>query len=183
MNSLDYLLILPLIYFAFRGFKNGIIHEFLSIAGLVLAIFFSFFYMDTLADSFAIIFKQDSPYLPFFTGSILFIGVLIATHILSRALWGAFKFLHLNFLNRIFGVMFGLIKGGVLLSAILLFFAYIDIPGPDARSNSLLYPHLIDLAPLAYDFIASILPGIEEFRTTLEKSFQNQEFLDEFFKK
>jgi membrane protein required for colicin V production len=139
--------------------------------------------MNTLADSFVIIFKQDSPYLPFFTGSILFIGVLIATHMISRALWGALKFLHLNFINRFFGVIFGVVKGGFLLSAILLFFAHIDLPGASARTNSLLYPHLIDLAPMIYDFIASNFPSIEELRITLEKSIQNQDYLNEFFEK
>ncbi len=181
MNSLDYLLILPLVYYAYRGVKNGIIHEVLGIVGLILAVFFAFFYMDTLADSFAIIFKRDSPYLPFFTGTLLFIGVLIGTHIVSRSLWGLFKFLKLNFINRFFGALFGLLKGGILISALLLFMANIDLPGPVARNNSLFYPYLIDLAPYTYDLIASTFPGLDDFRATLKQSMQNQDFLNEFF--
>lgn len=181
MTSLDYLFILPLVYFAFQGFKNGIIHEVLSLVGLALAVFFAFFYMEPLAESIGFIFRQDSSYLPFITGSILFIGVLIGVHLVSRTLTTFFKIIHLNFLNRGLGILFGTLKGGIFLSAILLLFAAIDLPGSATRNSSLFYPYIINLAPVTYDIIASAFPGIDEFKNTLEMSIQNQDFINEFF--
>src|SRR5690625_7700146 len=46
MNILDLLILLPIAFFAYRGFKNGLIREVLGIVGIVLGVFLAFRYMD-----------------------------------------------------------------------------------------------------------------------------------------
>ena len=49
MNALDLILIFPLIWAGFRGFKNGLITEVVSIAALVGGIYLALHYTDNIA--------------------------------------------------------------------------------------------------------------------------------------
>ena len=56
MNWLDIVLAIPLLWFMYKGFRNGLIIELASLAALILGIYvalhFSFYVKDYLVDSF-----------------------------------------------------------------------------------------------------------------------------------
>jgi len=50
MNILDALILLPIGYFAYKGFMAGLIQEVLSIAGIILGVFVTFAYMKPFSE-------------------------------------------------------------------------------------------------------------------------------------
>jgi len=171
MNALDFLIILPVAYFAYKGFTAGLIQEVLGIVGIILAIFITFAYMKPVSDIIAPLFDGgDTPTI--IAGLILFIGTIAVVQGIGYAVRRFLEIIHLNFINRLAGLLFGALKSAIVISGFLWLFAGFNMPADETRNESLTYPVVISLAPAAYNMIAAVIPGIENFIETLEESIQ-----------
>lgn len=172
MNLLDFLILIPICYFCYRGFINGIIKEVLSIAGIILAVFMTFQYMDPLSTVIKPLFNEKAGYIPFISGAMIFIGTISLVQLVAFLMKKFLETINLNFINRFTGLAFGFLKGGIMVSAILLILAGFNLPSKQARDQSLAYPYIIYLAPEAYNAIALMYPGAEDFSQTIEKTLE-----------
>ncbi len=172
MNLLDILILLPIAYFCYRGFMNGVIKEVLSIAGIILAVFFTFQYMEPVGNLIRPLFEEQSSIIPFVSGLIIFIGTVVLVNLIAFLSKKFLETIKLNFVNRMAGLGFGFLKSGIVVSAILLILAGFNLPSQQAREDSAAYPYIIYLAPWAYDAVATIWPGAENFTDTIENTLR-----------
>jgi membrane protein required for colicin V production len=172
MNLLDILILLPIAWFAFKGFTSGLVKEVLSIVGIILALFLTFRYMDAVSILLRPFFEEGSDYMPLIAALILFIGTLSAVHFIAYLTKKFLETIKLSALNKALGMIFGGLKAGLVVSGILLLMAGFNMPGEDSRQKSLLYPYVIYLAPTAYNIVAAVYPGAENFITTVENTLQ-----------
>lgn len=180
MNLLDFLILLPIAYYCFRGFKNGLLQEVFSIIGIILGVFLTFRYMEYVSSYISPYFEEGASYIPFISATIIFVGTLVVVNVaayLGRKLLETVK---LNMLNRLAGAFFGILKSGIIISAILLILAGFNIPSQQSREASLSYPYIIYLAPWSYDVIATIYPGAENFTSTVQKTLQQYNPIEQF---
>jgi membrane protein required for colicin V production len=180
MNILDFLILLPIAYFGYRGFRNGLIREVLSIIGIILAVFLTFHYMDEISSYIQPFFEADASYVPFIAALLIFIGTLIIVNVIAHLAQKVLETVHLNVINRIAGLAFGALKCGIIISALLLVVAGFNIPSEQTRNESVSYPHVIYLAPWAYDTVATVYPGAKDFVQTVQKSFENHNPIPNF---
>ncbi|HKK44788.1 MAG TPA: CvpA family protein [Balneolaceae bacterium] len=184
MNLLDILILLPIAYFCYRGFTNGLIKEVLSIVGIILAVFLTFQFMDPVSAAIRPLFAEKASFIPFISGIIIFVGTLAIVNLIAYLSKKILQTIKLNFINRLAGLGFGFLKSGIIVSAILLILAGFNIPSKQARNESVTYSYVIYLAPWAYDSVAAVYPGAEDFSTTIRKTLkqynpiQNFPFLD-----
>jgi membrane protein required for colicin V production len=151
MNLLDFCILIPILYFCYRGIRIGFIGEILGIGGIILAVFLTFRYMDNAAGIISSFTGSEPNYLPFVAGAIIFIGTLIVLQIIAFLLKRFLQLIRLNTINRILGLFFGLLKGGIIVSAILILLAGFNQPSKQVRDQSLSYSYIIYLAPWAYN--------------------------------
>lgn len=175
MNLLDFLIFIPVLYFCYRGVRNGLIGEALGIAGIIIGVYLTFYYMNEMADLIRPYIEGDPNYLPFLAGAIIFFGTLIALQILALLLSRFLKMIKLNIVNRILGFFFGLLKGGIIVSAILLLLAGFNQPSQESREESLTYSYVIYLAPWAYNAVAT-----ENFSRTIQNTLNKYKPIDNF---
>ncbi|MDX1618292.1 MAG: CvpA family protein [Balneolaceae bacterium] len=180
MNLLDLLIVIPLFYFSYRGFVNGIIKEVLSIVGIMLAVFLTFEYMDPVSILVRPFFEDNASFVPFVSGGILFIGTVAAVQLVAFLSKKFLEAINLNFINRLSGMAFGFLKSGILVSAILLLLAGFNLPSERARDNSIAYSSIIYLAPLTYDLVATIYPGAENFTDTIQNTLDKNNPIQNF---
>lgn len=173
MNILDFLILLPIAYFGYRGFRNGIISEVLSIIGIILGVFLTFQYMEEVSSYIQPFFDAEASYVPFVAALLIFIGTLIVVNLIAHLTQKVLETIHLNFLNRLAGLAFGALKCGIIISALLLMTAGFGIPSEQTRKESLSYPHVIYLAPWAYDSVAAIYPGAKDLVQTIQQNFED----------
>jgi len=154
MNYIDLILLIFLLWSAYRGFRNGLIIEVASIAALILGIFgaikFSFMTSDFLVEKF----EMTTKYLPLISFAITFVVIVIVVHLLAKALDKLVKAIALGFINRLFGILFGVVKTLFILSIILVILNTIDrktkfLP-EDKIEESLLYNPISAFAPLIF---------------------------------
>lgn len=180
MNLLDFLILLPIAYFCYRGFVNGIIKEVLSIVGIILAVFLTFQYMDAVGNAISPLFEPKASFVPFVSAVIIFILTLAIVHLVAYLSRKFLETIKLNFVNRLSGAAFGFLKSGIIVSAILLMLAGFNFPSQEARQESATYPYIIYLAPWTYDTVATIYPGAEDFTATVQKTLEQYNPIENF---
>lgn len=180
MNLLDLLIVLPIAFFAYRGFKNGLIREVLSIVGIVLSVFLTFRYMDEAGTYIQPYIENNAAYVPFIAAFIILIGTLVAVNIVAVLARKLLETIQLNFINRATGLAFGALKCGIIISALLLMAAGLNMPSQEVREESTSYPYIICLAPWAYDTVATVYPGAEDFAETVRKTLDRHNPITNF---
>lgn len=153
MNWLDIVLAIPLLWFTYKGLKNGFIIELASLASLILgiyvALYFSFYTEDYLLRNFDI----NDRYISILSFGITFIIVAIVVYLIGKLIHRLVNIIALGLLNRLAGGIFGFLKAALILSVLLYF-----LNGFDPGSN-LLKPEIKERSYL-YDPIQSIVPKI-----------------------
>jgi membrane protein required for colicin V production len=157
MNYIDIILIVPLLWAAYRGFTKGLIIEVASLAALILGIWgaikFSWFTSELLVEKF----EMTTQYLHLISFSITFVAIVIAVHLLARVLDKLAKLVALGLVVRVTGAIFGVIKIAFVLSIILVIINTADrskgiLPTKEVE-GSLLYKPISGFAPSIFPYL------------------------------
>ncbi len=175
MNLLDFLIIIPILFFCFRGVKNGLIGELLGIIGLIAAVYLTFQYMGEAAEIIRPLFNEGHAYIIFIAGALIFFVTLILAQLLDYFSAKFLNLVKLQTINRILGFFFGLLKGAIIVSAILIILAGFQVPSEQLREESVTYSYVIYLAPWAYNTVAT-----ENFTETIEETFEKYKPIEDF---
>lgn len=174
MNLLDLIILVPLLLFAFRGFKTGLVRELFGVAGLVLAVFFAFQYMGELSVYLRVQLETEIAFVPYFSFGIIFLLVMLAIQILIYFVEGVLKITFLSLPNRLFGSAFGALKVGLVISVILLLFSGFSLPEDEVITESVFYPYIINLAPETYNTVAKIYPGASNYLDAVQGLWEDR---------
>ncbi|MEX0639002.1 MAG: CvpA family protein [Balneolaceae bacterium] len=172
MNWLDITILLPLVWFAYKGFTKGLVREVFGIAGMVIAVYSAFTWMDELALRLEPFSSASSDTLTLIAALILFFSILLAAYLLAWLIRNFLEFLRLHILNRLFGLVFGALKCLVVISVLLLIMAGFNRPSSESREDSALYPWVLNAAPVVYNTTARLVPGAEDFVTNLRENLE-----------
>ncbi|MFK5855659.1 MAG: CvpA family protein [Bacteroidota bacterium] len=159
INLLDILIIIPLMLFAWNGFKKGLIIEIASLVALILGLYMAFFFSDFAAEMLNDLFAIDQKYVAVFAFILTFIVVLFLVLTVGKVVQKFIDILLLGFLNKIAGAAFGILKGALLLSILIFVINYFDfgtyIIKPEAREKSIFYEPVESIAPALYSWLDS----------------------------
>jgi membrane protein required for colicin V production len=154
INLLDIILLIPLLWFGYNGYKKGLIIEIASLAAFILGLYFAFYFSDFTAEYLKQFFNIEPKYMAAISFIVTFIGVVIIVLILAKLLEKFINILMLGFLNKLGGAVFGILKGALFLSIIILIINYFDtgrtIIKPQAVKSSIFYKPVESLAPMLY---------------------------------
>lgn len=170
MNLVDGFILIPLVYYAFRGFKNGFIREAFSVVGLIIAVFFAFSFMGPVSEAATVAWDISFEHLPYIAFAVIFLVLLIAFNLVIIFTEHLLKALYLSMPNRVFGLILASLKCALLISVVILFLSGFDIPGEQTKAESMSYPFFAQIAPVVYDGIAVIYPGAESFTDTVQET-------------
>jgi len=168
MNFLDIILIIPIIWLAYKGFKKGLIIELTSLLALVLGVYLAYYFSDYAADFLRDTFDVGKKYMPIISFALTFIVVVIAVFIIGKMLEKFVDIILLGFINKIAGSFFGILKAVFILSIIIYIINGFDhnhnIISNKLRDNSLLYNPIssvaeIILPKLDFNKIKNSIPG------------------------
>ena len=177
MNSLDYILLIPLLYGLYRGFTKGLIIELASLLALTLGIYgalhFSSFTFEFLSDYVEI----KTVYLQLASYGLTFLIIVMVISLTGKALTILIKLVALGFINRMMGAIFGSIKVLLILSVFILFFDRFNkqfgMVKDEVLNASLMYnPIRIQ----AEQFYPNVLEEFERQKESIEDIKENELF-------
>ena len=161
MNYLDIIILIPVLWMAFKGMKKGLIKEIASLAALILGLWvassFSFFLADLLKEKTAI----DQNYIPLIAFGIVFILVVILIHLLSNGMDKLVNAIALKGINKIGGAAFGAAKAVLIIAGVIFLLnqfliVKMELIPDEVLESSLLYDPMLDLIEFIYPKVENI---------------------------
>jgi membrane protein required for colicin V production len=143
MNFIDILFGIPLIYFAYKGFKNGLIIELFTLLALLVGVYAGIHFSDFTAELIKDKMNVKSTYLPVVAFTFTFIGVGAMIYFGGKVLEKMVSVAHLSIFNKLAGVAFAIIKTAYFLGVFVVLMDSYDEKGDfiaeETKSDSLLY--------------------------------------------
>ncbi len=163
MNVLDIILIIPLLWSLYRGFRKGLVYMIASLAALVLGILGAMRFHEFTARYLDRWFEMNPDHLNLVAFAVTFIGIVLLVHLAAFLVDKLIKAVALSFINRAAGMLFGLLVTAFVLSIILM---PLDAANQQRQfiseetiEGSLLYEPLTRFAPAVFPYLKR-----EEFR-------------------
>lgn len=172
LTFIDFLILVPLAVAAFSGFRNGLLREVLGLGGVLLALFLGFRYMTEARLWLEGYVSTDEVWLSVLAFVLIFGLVFAGVQLMIRLLEGVLKAALLSIPNKLLGMCFGLFKSGLFLSLIFILLLAFEQPSEEARQSSVLYPVVVQVAPMAYDLLAHFYPNTESFAESIEDTLR-----------
>jgi len=174
MNYIDIILVIPIIWFAYQGFKRGVVIELTSLAALVLGIYAALYFSGFAADFLVNNLDIGLKYLPVVSFIITFIIIVFLVYTVGKILEKVINMVALGFINKLAGGIFGLLKGAVLISIIFMIINHFndDLISPEKKEGSMIYDPVENIAPLLWDNIKNWEfddPKVKELQEEMEK--------------
>ncbi len=147
MYIIDIFIIIPLIWFTYKGFTKGLAVEVASLVAIVLGIYACFHFSKYIGGILGL--KGSSNILAFI---ITFLIVVITVYILGNLLSKALDMIAMGFFNKLAGAIFGMLKMALILSLLIYFLNALDkkhsLVTDKMRSNAIFFKPIESLVPV-----------------------------------
>jgi membrane protein required for colicin V production len=157
MNYLDVVLGILLILSAINGFTKGFVEELAGLVALVLGIWAAIHFSDVVGQFLTDKFHWTFQHLSIIAFIITFLIVVILVQLIGSFFSKLVKAVNLGFLNRLAGLAFGMVKGALILSILLVVFDKIDkdvhLIAEKTKTESRLYTPIRNFAPGVFPFL------------------------------
>ena len=110
MGTLDIIIIIPLLWGAWHGFRKGLVVSLASIAALLIGIWGSIKFSDLTAQILSEKLNLQSEYNSMIAFAVTFIVIVVGIHLAAYMLDKLFKAVALGIVMRIAGGAFGILK-------------------------------------------------------------------------
>ena len=173
MNYIDYIIIAGVGFFTIGGLFKGFLNQIFGLLGLILAMIFATKYMSNMAelvDKFLNIPPAMTTLLGYL---IIFVGTFFASQLLNHFLQKAIRVSFLSWVDKTGGGVVGFVKGGVIISLLLLLISIIPFSGgmiPGVKESTLYYPTK-NFAPKVFNFVMYVIPNSKSFYGELKETF------------
>ncbi len=165
---IDIILVGLLILGAIRGFTKGLVAQLFSLAALLLGIWGAIRFSDYTATFLAEQFNFNNQYLPLISFAFTFAVIVIAIHFLGKLIEGFFDLTILGIVNKISGLIFGVIMNAFIISVIIVLVEKVNVRTKlytkEEAEKSYVYKPLSKLAPAVFPYL-----NFESIRDSLKE--------------
>lgn len=166
MNYFDIIFVIPLLWGAYKGFTKGFVLEIAAFLALGLGVWGGLKFSYLSAEYLSKLFNISEKLMPLISFSVVFIIIVIAVFLLAKVLQSVLKKAALGLVNRLLGLVFGILKFAFILSVILnlvnVFNKEVEFITPEKKEASLLYSPIEKLSQL-------LIPGIKDLKIDTSK--------------
>ncbi len=141
MNPLDITIIIILGYCVTRGLFRGLIKELTAIIALFIGFHAAYNYYPLLSKQLAV-WAPNFQYLKITSFLIIFFVVVIIVNLIGMIIKYIINFVFLGWIDKIFGVIFGVLKAGLLIVILAAVITAFIPKGSIFVSESLIFPHI-----------------------------------------
>ena len=161
MNILDIILLVCFVPAIFQGIRKGFIAQAVSIISIVLGIWASARFANIVSSWIAQYITASEQVLKVVAFALILLLVFLALAALGKMLEGMFKLVMLGWLNKLLGVIFALLKTGLIVGLVIIAFSSLNdnfrFVQESVLNESVLYPPLKKLAFEVFPYLKDML--------------------------
>ena len=171
MNPLDTVITIILGYCLIRGFFRGLVKEISSIIGVLGGLYAGYTYYQNIARPLGV-WIANTAYLNIVSFLLLFCGVFVVVSVVGVIIKYLLNIAFLGWVDRFCGVVFGVAKGVLIASVILMILTAFLPKGAPLIKDSMLAPHVARVSEIMAQLVSKDMQ--QEFSskiTELKKSW------------
>lgn len=172
MNYLDIIVLVVLSLFGLKGFRKGLIIEVVTLLAFGVGIYGAMQFSDFTAAHLQEFIEINPKHLNTVAFVLTFVLLVVLVNVIGHAVSKAIDALNLSIFNRLGGLLFGVLKGVLLCSVMVMVLNNLQLLGvvkPEVKEESKLYPYVELTVPYVYrgfdlvrDYAKEIMPEKEE---------------------
>ncbi len=159
MSILDIIIIIPLAWAGYQGFRKGFIYEVTKLVALAIGIFGAIKFSEPMKDWLMQNTEWNEQWLPAIAFGLVFIIIVVAVYFFGKILDGIIKAVQLGIINRIAGLALGILKMGLILSGFLMLIQSVDkgemLLTTERKEKSMMYEP-------ALKFGSTVIPAVQD---------------------
>ncbi len=163
MAILDIVLLLCFIPAIVTGISKGFVKQVIDFVAILLAAWAAFRFSTVLAGWLGTYVTLDETVLKVICFVLIAIVVALVLNLVGTLITKALQKLSLGFFNRLLGMVFGVLKVGLILGLVILLFeslnSTLNIVKPEATENAVVYNALKDVANAIFPILKSFVTG------------------------
>jgi membrane protein required for colicin V production len=157
MNWIDLVIVVILILSMVMGFINGLVKEVASLAALILGIWGAIKFSGFTAGKLNDYFDMTGQYVGIIAFLITFGIIAVLIHFIGILADKLISTVSLGFVNRLLGIIFGLLKSVLIMSVFFVILNAIDARRPflpkEKIEESIFFSPISDIAPAIFPII------------------------------
>jgi membrane protein required for colicin V production len=169
MKMLDLIILLPLIYGAYKGYKRGFIMSLFMLLAVIVGLYAAFHFTDVIVSYGQEHFEWTSKYISPITFLSLFLVVGAGVYFGGKVLESVIKLAKLSVLNSLAGALLGLLQWTYFIGSLLLMLISFDqketIISKETKQHSLILPVMTSV-------LHGSIPGVSS--STLFEFYETQ---------
>lgn len=159
MGTLDFILLAPILFGAYQGYKKGFVLEIIAIISFILAIIGGFKLMHWGMDFLDQYFDISGNLLPFISFIVIFIAIIVLINLVGKIFKKIIDLTLLGAVDNLAGAILSALKWVLGISIILWLSASFGLDiSEDWTEESLLFEPVISFAPNFISFITDYIP-------------------------
>ncbi len=161
MNILDIILLICFVPALVRGFRKGFISQVIAIISLIAGVWMSARFANVVSTWIAQYIQGSEQVLKVVAFALIFIVVIAALALLGKLLEGTIKLIMLGWLNRLLGVIFSMLKAGLIIGLVIMAFCSLNstfgFVSEETLNSSVLFPPLKNMAYSVFPYLKELL--------------------------
>ena len=161
MSIIDIILLICFVPALINGVKKGFISQVISIVSLVAGVWISFEFASIFAEWIGKYIQASEKILNIVAFAVIMVGVFVVLGLVARFIEGIVKFVMLEWLNKLLGVVFSLLKAGLIIGLLIMLFSSLNnnlhLVDEQVLAESTLYTPLKNMAYTVFPYLKSLI--------------------------
>lgn len=161
MNIVDIILLICFVPAVVQGFRKGFISQVIAIVSIIAGAWVSFRFTSEASVWIGQYIQGSEQMLKVVSFALIFIAVIVVLALLGKLLEGAVKLVMLGWLNRLLGVVFSLLKAGLIVGLGIMLFCSLNntfgLVSEEVLGESVLFPPLKNMAYTVFPYLKELL--------------------------
>ncbi len=161
MNILDIILLICFVPSLIQGFRKGFISQVIAIISIIAGVWMSARFANIVSGWIGQYIQGSEQVLKVVAFALIFIAVIAVLALLGKLIEGTIKLVMLGWLNRLLGVLFSLLKAGLIIGLIIMAFCSLNetfgFVSEETLNSSVLFPPLKKMAYDVFPYLKDLL--------------------------
>jgi len=164
MNALDIIILLCFIPAIITGLRKGLVNQIFEIVSVIAGAWLSYRFSGLLCKYLAPYIDASEPIMHVIAFVVIMIVTVLIFRLIGKGVEAIVKLVLLGWLNKLLGIVFAVLKIGLILGLIIIVFntinSQVGIVKEEVLSSSVLYEPLKNLAYSIFPYFKELLTKI-----------------------
>ena len=161
MSTPDIIILICFLPAIISGIMKGFIEQAIALVSLILGAWLAFKFSTVVSSWLQPYFEVSETVLNVISFAVIMVAVVLVLFVLSKILTGVTKLVMLGWLDRLLGLVFALLKAGLLIGIAIILFDTLNVKfefvEEKVLDESVLYAPIRDIAYVIFPYLKELL--------------------------